>query len=115
MKNDDRILCPSSTCSEGAILLGIVMPSRTVGYADELLTIDADFVQTARDAGEPEARFRFAGRCVRSACKQWSDGRCSVIDKVLDASRLRDLPEIMVYSGWSVRLHGLPLRYYGRS
>jgi hypothetical protein len=93
MKDGKQILCPSAPSNEATILLGIVLANGTVAYADELLMIDDDFVRTAREGTSAEARFRFAGSCFRSGCKQWSSGRCSVIDTVLNAPRLGHLPE----------------------
>nr|WP_245432573.1 hypothetical protein [Mesorhizobium loti] len=47
------------------------------------LEIDADFIARASKAGTPEARFRFAGRCVEGKCRQWTGNSCGVIEKVL--------------------------------
>ena len=78
-------LCPSARCEEGAILVGVVLGDGRVAYAAEEVRVDAEFVATARQGREPESRFRFAGRCVQGACRQWTGSRCGVIDRVLDS------------------------------
>ncbi len=88
-------LCPSSRCKPGALLLGIVLPNGRIGYSRKRLVVNGEFVQIATQGRAPEKRFRFSSPCVQSACKQWSAGRCGVIDEVLaeleptqDAQRL---------------------------
>jgi hypothetical protein len=93
------VMCPSSKCEEGAILLGVVMQDGHVAFPSDRLPIDSTFVQIARRGRSPEKRFRFAGRCVKSACKQWVGSRCSVIDKVMSdsgTSEKRLLPECSI-------------------
>ena len=78
-----QVLCPSSTCSPGAILLGVVQCDGTVAYLEQKRIIDEFFVKLAHEGRQPEKRFRFADTCVKSGCMQWGNGRCGVIDKVL--------------------------------
>jgi hypothetical protein len=80
-----QALCPSSTCSPGAILLGIVQADGTVAFLDHRRVVDDFFVKLAHEGRAPEKRFRFADTCVKSGCRQW-DGRCGVIDGVLTAN-----------------------------
>jgi hypothetical protein len=77
--------CPSARCEPGATLLGIVNADGTVGFVTPPLQIDEEFVQRAKQGRDPEKRFRFAGTCVESGCKQWTGARCGVIDRVLGA------------------------------
>ena len=79
------ILCPSSRCQEGAILLGIVLADGSVAFAKDRIAVDEGFVQNAtREGSRPaESRFRFSSPCARGACHQWSGSRCGVIDSVL--------------------------------
>lgn len=79
------VLCPSSRCAEGHVLLGIVQADGTIGYLQERLEVDNDFVQIARQGRTPEKRFRFSSKCAESGCKQWTGSACSVIHKVLEA------------------------------
>lgn len=83
------ILCPSSPCKEGAILLGIVLADGSVAYASNHIVVDADFVQNATRQGShpPETRFRFSSPCVQGACRQWTGSRCGVIDEVTTTTR----------------------------
>ena len=86
MKPKEPALCPSSRCEKGHILLGVVQGDGTVEFLSERMTLDDDFVEIARQGRSPEKRFRFASTCVRSACCQWKNGRCGVIDTVLDSA-----------------------------
>jgi hypothetical protein len=83
--------CPSSTCTPGHLLLGIVRPDGTLAQVSPPLELDETFVRRAR-AGEraPEARMRFAGPCVTSRCRQWTGARCGVADLVADAAPTGD-------------------------
>ena len=83
------ILCPSSNCKEGAILLGIVLSDGSVAFAKDRIAVSRDFVQNATRAGSnpPESRFRFSAPCVSGACQQWTGSRCGVIDSVLQEAR----------------------------
>lgn len=85
MKPKEPALCPSSRCEKGNILLGVVQGDGTVGFLSERMTLDDDFVEIARQGRSPEKRFRFASSCVQCGCRQWKDGRCGVIDTVLDS------------------------------
>jgi hypothetical protein len=97
-----QILCPSSRCELGAILLGIVMPNGQVAFSANHIVIDEEFVRIAKEAGSPEHRLRFSGLCVQGACKQWTGSRCGVIGQVLEAvpeaerTSENDLPECSI-------------------
>jgi len=75
--------CPSARAEPGALLIGVVGADGIVQPIPTRLEIDAEFVDLASKAGVPEARFRFAGRCVEGKCKQWTGNSCGVIEKVL--------------------------------
>jgi len=83
------LLCPSSRCQDGAILLGIVLGDGRVAFAQHRLVVDAAFVQNATKEGsrEPERRFRFSSPCAKAGCQQWTGSRCGVIDSVMDDAR----------------------------
>lgn len=89
---DDDRLCPSARAEPGAALLGIVGADGRVGILGRPIPIDDDFLATARQGRAPEKRFRFADRCVRSECRQWTNGRCGVIDRVLAMTGEVDRP-----------------------
>src|SRR5829696_2703093 len=78
-------LCPSARCEEGAILLGIVGKDGVVGYVSPLIRVDKDFVRQAYKGRTPEKRFRFSQPCIERGCLQWTDSRCGVIDRALQA------------------------------
>ncbi|MGW3045335.1 hypothetical protein ACWC9T_36080 [Kitasatospora sp. NPDC001159] len=81
--------CPSSLCAPGHLLLGIVRPDGTVAALRRPLTVDAEFAARASAPGlrPPEARFRFAGPCVGSACGQWEADRCTLGDALAVAAQ----------------------------
>jgi hypothetical protein len=70
-KRNTSVLCPSSECSENAILLGIVNKNGRISFLGEKkIIIENEFVQIARKGRTPEKRFRFADGCMKGACKQ---------------------------------------------
>lgn len=78
----NKILCPSSKCTEGAILLGIVLPDGKVAISSTEYIVDEEFVSEAKKGRTPEDRFRFSTPCAVSKCGNWNGTRCSVIDLV---------------------------------
>jgi hypothetical protein len=80
------VVCPSSRCREGAVLLGIVLPGGKVAFAKDRVVIDKGFVENATREGShpPETRFRFSTPCAQGACHQWTGSRCGVVDSVLE-------------------------------
>ena len=80
---DGQKSCPSARAEPGALLIGVVGEDGRVQPIPTRLEIDADFVERASENGIPEARFRFAGRCVEGGCAQWTGNSCGVIEKVL--------------------------------
>lgn len=80
----ETILCPSHHCKPGTVLLGIVMPDGRVAYSSDKIVVTDEFVDIASQGRSPEKRFRFAGKCIKSGCKQWDTDRCGVIDSVLE-------------------------------
>jgi hypothetical protein len=74
--------CPSGHCTPGALVLGVVHDG-TVRFVNPPLVVDEDFV-TRADPVSARRRFRFAEPCREGGCVQWRDGRCTVIDDVLD-------------------------------
>ena len=96
-----ELTCPSSRCEPGATLLGVIEADGTVGYITPRLTIDEAFVERAHEGRRPESRFRFAGQCVESGCRQWTGTRCGVIDRVMGAGlepRAGGLPRCAIRS-----------------
>jgi len=76
-------LCPSARCQEDAILLGVVLEDGSVSFLDQRAKVDRFFVQLARQGRTPEKRFRFADKCLKSGCQQWTGSRCGVIDRLM--------------------------------
>lgn len=80
-----QILCPSNECKEGAILLGIVQKDGRVGFLNQKVHINNEFVQIAHTGRSPEKRFRFASKCLNDDCENWTNGGCGVIQAVIDS------------------------------
>jgi hypothetical protein len=99
--NSDKKLCPSYNCKDGAILLGVVMRDGRVAFSADRITVDREFVETAREGRTPEKRFRFGGQCIEGGCNQWTGKRCGVIDKVIETNEresIADLPACSIRS-----------------
>ena len=89
----DHKLCPSSTCHTGALLLGVVRADQTVAMLNPPIPVNDEFVETVNAAGDAEARFRFAGKCAKGGCSQWTGSSCGVMDSL---SRLNPVVKITV-------------------
>ncbi|MGQ0565280.1 MAG: hypothetical protein ACT4OK_09440 [Gemmobacter sp.] len=75
--------CPSAPAAPGALLLGMLGQDGRVRPLRTAMTVDEGFVATARAAGPPEARMRFASPCLEGGCKQWTGHACGVVARVL--------------------------------
>jgi hypothetical protein len=95
MNSKDNKLCPSSSCREGAVLLGVVEAEGRVGLLEFLLPVDSAFVEKVQAQGEPEKRFRFAAKCVKSGCKQWDGGSCRVIGQLSEVNARVERDEVL--------------------
>ncbi len=84
--NSEKTLCPSSTCQEDAILIGIVTRDGRVAFSSNQIVINKEFVKIAHEGRSPEKRFRFGGLCMKSGCNQWTGSRCGVIDTIIEST-----------------------------
>ncbi len=108
MERKMPVLCPSAPCKEGALLVGIVLPNRTIAYIDRKLPLDAaqarNLEATSRQAerGGAESRYRFSSPCVQRGCQHWGGGKCGVIEEVLssdiDTASIPNLPACSIRS-----------------
>ncbi len=93
-------ICPSAPLYEGSMLLGIVNTENEVSILAEPMEIDEAFIESANKGRVPEQRFRFANKCVKSGCAQWTGNQCGVIKRVLeniDQSIMKvELPECKI-------------------
>lgn len=71
-------MCPSAPPQEGALLLGRFTEDGSLAFAAKPLPATETFLATASEAGDIGKRFRFAARCMQSACSRWQDGKCAV-------------------------------------
>ena len=78
-----QILCPSAPANENAILLGVVQTDGSVAFIKDRIEVSREFLNRADTSTPLETRFRFSSACHGSACKQWSDGRCSVPERLV--------------------------------
>lgn len=83
---EESLLCPSYIAKPGAQLFGIVNAENRISYLPQPITIDATFVEAAREGRPAEERFRFAGKCIQNGCHQWNDARkaCSLVDRLIE-------------------------------
>lgn len=100
MERQQPILCPSSRCKDGSIVLGIVLPNQTIAYADQRFKIDARQAEEMQHHEiSPEKRFRFSSPCAQCGCAQWvngkSGGKCGVIEEVLEVPQPDYLPKTL--------------------
>jgi hypothetical protein len=86
MKAGNNKSCPSAVAHPGATLLGAINADGSVGFIETPITIDEAFLQEAGEGVALEKLFRFSTRCVQSGCKQWSQGNCTVIQRIIDAA-----------------------------
>lgn len=103
MSDNGPILCPSSRCQKGAILLGFVESDGSVAFMAERITINDEFVQIAHEGRTPEKRFRFGGTCVEGACKQWTGKQCGAIEEVLQCVDHNENEEALNLPSCSIR------------
>ena len=82
-RTKDRIMCPAYRCKPGSLLFGACNEDGTVAIFPDGFVVDADFAEEVKKQPvTPERRFRFAGKCIESGCKQWSNGRCGIGEQV---------------------------------
>lgn len=89
--NNENKSCPSSVCAEDAVLLGKVKEDGTILFFSNRMQLDQTSVKEFKKLGDPERYYRFSSPCVQNGCRQWANGSCGVIKKVLGAG-LDDLP-----------------------
>lgn len=89
--NNENKLCPSSICHSGALLLGVVGGDKKVSLLSPPIPVNDEFVEAVNAAGEPEKRFRFAGKCAKSGCGQWTGTSCGVMDELAMANHLLEI------------------------
>jgi hypothetical protein len=86
MDNTENKMCPSSVCREGSLLLGVVQGDKTVTLLSTPIMTNKAFIEKVQAQGEPEKRFRFANKCVKSGCRQWDGSSCGVMNKLSAAN-----------------------------
>lgn len=101
MINPNTTVCPSATAEPGAMVLGVVGSDQTVQFLAEPLPVTSEFIEQAKQHESPEKQYRFANRCVRSGCSQWAQGRCGVIDTIMQFNA--HLPDSIPLSACSIR------------
>ncbi|MCF0054651.1 hypothetical protein [Dyadobacter sp. CY356] len=75
--------CPSYVAKPGADLFGMISENGKVTYLNEAIRIDKTFVEETQKGRPAEERFRFSGKCIQHGCHQWEDGKCGLIQKVI--------------------------------
>jgi hypothetical protein len=77
--------CPSSSCHEGALLLGVMTAGGRLAYLHPPTPVDTRFVTREVSRGSPERRFRFAAPCIEGGCPQWTGEGCAIADMAGEA------------------------------
>ncbi len=83
-KNNENYLCPSYVAKPGAELFGIINSNGHVDYLNTTIAINEDFIARANKGRTPEKRFRFAGNCAKSGCKQWKNHECGLVHDIVE-------------------------------
>ena len=86
MKQKKLKSCPSSVATEGSVLLGVFNKNGSLGYLSNKTEVTGKLYEEVKKTKEPEKRFRFSNTCVESGCRQWSSGKCGVINKILQTN-----------------------------
>lgn len=81
--SENSLDCPSYIARPGADLFGIVGENGNVVYLNDTIRIDKTFVDEAQKGRPAEERFRFSGKCIQHGCHQWENGKCGLIEKVI--------------------------------
>jgi hypothetical protein len=90
MTEGNTLLCPSSSVTEGTLLLGVIQSNKTVILLETPLEVDNAFIEIAEKSGPLEKRFRFAGKCIKSNCRQWIDTKCGVVPMLMGTNDLME-------------------------
>jgi hypothetical protein len=87
-----QLLCPSAPASPKATLLGAIQTDGSVAFIKDKIVATPEFLSAAAKHGAPESRFRFSSRCLGSACRQWSNDKCSLPERLADLIDANDAP-----------------------
>lgn len=96
--NIKHLTCPSYVAKSGAELFGIAGTDGEVIYLKQVIAIDNIFIEETKNGRPAEERFRFSGKCIENACKQWKNNQCGLTQKLIKrinkpiASTLQDCP-----------------------
>ncbi|GIM91909.1 hypothetical protein [Paractinoplanes toevensis] len=86
MSDGADLTCPSWTCQEGAVVIGLIGPDGRLGYLRPTIPVDAALKRELDERGDPLRRVRFADRCITTGCDQWTGSRCGLADHLVKAS-----------------------------
>ena len=101
--SEKALFCPSARCEPGSLLLGIVQANGETAFTPDKIQIDEDFVKVARQGRTPEGRFRFASPCRQGGCQRWSDGKCGVVEAIVEEAGIIGLAGVQELPKCSVR------------
>ena len=79
-----KLLCPSAPAEEKAIVVGVVRPNGSVAFIKDRIEVTREFLERASEGRTLETRYRFSSTCIGRACGQWSNGECSLPDRLVD-------------------------------
>lgn len=73
--------CPSFPAQRADSVIGVIGRDGSVGFLAAPIPVTPGLLEGLADATgqELEARYRFAGTCLRTGCSQWDRGQCGAI------------------------------------
>ena len=83
---EDLTRCPSAPATDGALLIGVLTADGRVANLGTPLAVDAAFIETAKEHGAPEQRFRFSSPCQKERCVHWKQHECGLIGELYTAA-----------------------------
>jgi hypothetical protein len=103
MKTDPVPMCPSAPPKSGALLLGRFTEEGRLAFAAEPLPVTGSFLARAEQGGDVGKRFRFASRCMESACSRWQNGKCTVGLAAMEAAKHQELKKPLDLPACAIR------------
>ncbi|QXP57165.1 hypothetical protein H0I25_05065 [Cellulophaga sp. HaHa_2_95] len=80
---EENLLCPSYLAKPGAQLYGIINSDGYIDFLKQPIAVNETFIAQANEGRNPEKRFRFAGNCAKSGCKQWTGKDCGLVGNII--------------------------------
>ena len=73
---------PAHRRTRRRFFLEVVQSDGSVAFLKDRIEVTGEFLNMAGRL--PESRFRFSSTCIKSACKQWTNGGCGIPERLAD-------------------------------